>query len=196
MKICIAQTTSLKGNIQKNIKSHLKIIKRAITLKSDCIVFPELSIIGYEPSLTKELATNVEDPIFNPFQELSDVYNITIGVGMPIKATEGIQISMLILQPKKERIVYSKQILHSDEIPYFICGKKQTFLNINGHKIAVGICYETLQREHFLNAKQHGADLYIASVAKSKIGIEKANLHFSKISKELFSFLVLVRNQC
>jgi predicted amidohydrolase len=184
MKICIAQTESLKGKVQQNIQNHLRIVERAIKSNSDLIIFPELSITNYEPYLAKELTTDIENDIFNPFQELSDKNKITIGIGMPTKATDGINISTLIFQPNKEKTIYSKQMLHSDELPYFVCGNKQIILKIKGQKIAIGICYETLQREHFLNAHQKGADIYIASVAKSKDGIEKAQKHFSSISSE------------
>ncbi|WP_445749234.1 GNAT family N-acetyltransferase [Polaribacter sp.] len=193
MKICIAQTNSEKGNIQRNIENHLEFIERAIKLKADLILFPELSITNYEPDLAKELATEIESNIFSPFQEISNTNKITIGIGMPTKSLEGINISMLIFQPNKEKTVYSKQMLHTDELPYFVCGKNQTFLTINGVKIAIGICYETLQREHFLNAKNQGTDIYIASVAKSKGGIEKAYRHFPQIANE-FNTPILMSN--
>ncbi len=193
MKICVAQIKSLKGNIQENIKNHIEIIERAIKLGANLIIFPELSITSYEPSLAKELATNKEDTIFNPFQKLSNNNNITIGIGMPINSDDGVNISMLIFQPNKERITYSKQILHSDELPYFTSGTKQTYINIEENKIAVGICYETLQKEHFLKTQQKGADIYIASVAKSKKGIERAYKHFSGISNE-FQTPILMSN--
>ncbi len=193
MKICIAQTKSEKGNIQRNIENHLEFVERAIKLKADLIIFPELSITNYEPDLAKELATGIESNIFNPFQETSNENEITIGIGMPTKATDGINISMLIFQPNTERTFYSKQMLHSDELPYFACGKNQTFLTINGVKIGLGICYETLQREHFLNAKNQNIDIYIASVAKPKGGIEKAYNHFPKIANE-FNTPILMSN--
>jgi predicted amidohydrolase len=193
MKICIAQTKSLKGKVNTNIKNHLKMIERAIESNSELVFFPELSITGYEPTLAKELATNVENSVFNPFQELSDKNNITIGIGMPTKDIDGINISMIIFQPKEKRIVYSKQMLHSDELPYFICGTKQIFLNIKSQKIAIGICYETLQREHFLYANQNGADIYIASVAKSENGVKKAFSYFPKVSNE-FNTPILMAN--
>lgn len=193
MKICIAQSKSEKGNIQGNIENHLEFVERAIKLKADLIVFPELSISNYEPDLAKELATDLESNIFSPFQEISNKREITIGIGMPTKTTDGINISMLIFQPNKERTVYSKQMLHSDELPYFVCGKNQTFFTINGVKIAIGICYETLQREHFLKAKNQGADIYIASVAKPKGGIEKAYKHFPQIANE-FNTPILMSN--
>lgn len=193
MKICIAQTKSEKGNTQMNIENHLAFIERAIKLKADLIVFPELSITNYEPELAKELATDIENNIFEPFQEISNKNKITIGIGMPTKSSDGIHISLLVFQPNKEKSVYSKQMLHSDELPYFVCGKNQTFLIINGVKIAIGICYETLQREHFLNAKNHNIDIYIASVAKPKGGIEKAYNHFPKIANE-FNTPILMSN--
>lgn len=193
MKICIVQTKSVKGKIQENINNHLEWVERAINFNSDLIIFPELSITNYEPKLAKEYAWDIENSIFNPFQELSDSNNITIGIGVPIKVSDGINISMLIFQPKKKRVVYSKQLLHSDELLYFVSGNEQTILNIEGNKIAIGICYETLQREHFVNAYQKGSDIYIASVAKSKGGIEKAFKHFQQIAKE-FNIPILLSN--
>lgn len=193
MKICIAQTKSEKGNIPQNIKNHLKFIKRAIELKSDLIVFPELSITNYEPELANELATDIKDSIFNPFQDLSNKNRITIGIGMPTKATDGINISILIFQPNKERTVYSKRILHSDELPYFVSSNTQPFLKIKSENIALGICYETIQRENFVKAKENNADLYIASVSKPDRGTDKAYLHFPTLAKE-FEIPILMCN--
>jgi predicted amidohydrolase/GNAT superfamily N-acetyltransferase len=193
MNICIAQTKSEKGDIQANIEHHLELISRAIKLRSDLIIFPELSITNYEPDLAKSLATDVDNSMFDPFQELSDTNEVTIGVGMPTLATEGIRISMLIFQPNQKRVVYSKQMLHTDELPYFVCGNNQLMLNIKGKNIAFGICYETLQREHFLHAKNLGATIYIASVAKPKGGIENAYHYFPQIAKE-FNTTILLSN--
>lgn len=193
MKICIAQFKSIKGDVQKNIQNHVLFIERAIELNGDLIIFPELSITGYEPCLAKELATSIDDPIFDLFQNLSDVHNLTIGIGMPIKAEDGINISLLIFQAKEKKRSYSKQILHSDELPYFVCGYQQTYLKLKNKKIALGICYETLQREHFLNAIENDTDIYIASVAKPQSGMKKAHSHFSKMANE-FNTPILVSN--
>ena len=184
MKICIAQTKSEKGNVQRNIENHLEFIGRAIDLNSDLIIFPELSVTNYEPELATELATDINDSIFNPFQNISDKNKITIGLGMPTKADDGINISMLIFQPHQERTVYSKRLHHSDELRYFVSSNNQPSLKIKGKNIALGICYETLQREHFTKAKENDADLYIASVAKPDRGTDKAYLHFPSIAKE------------
>lgn len=193
MKICIAQIQSEKGQVLANIQNHLKIIKRAIQYTIDVIIFPELSITNYEPTLTKELATSIDDDIFNPFQEVSNKYKIAVGIGMPIKTSVGIHISMLIFQPKKERLLYSKRILHQDELPYFVSGRHQPLLTIKGVKIALGICYETLQRTHFVEAKENDAEIYIASVAKPDRSLDKAYIHFPSMSKE-FKTPILMAN--
>ena len=73
-------------------------------LNSDLIIFPELSITGYEPSLAKKYVTNVENSIFDQFQELSDKNEITIGVGIPTNAIGGIYISMLICNHIKRKL--------------------------------------------------------------------------------------------
>jgi predicted amidohydrolase/predicted GNAT family acetyltransferase len=193
MKICIAQTKSIKGDVENNIKNHLQLIERAIALKSDLIIFPELSITGYEPELAKEFATNSQDTIFSPFQVLADKNNISIGIGMPTHVANRINISMLIFQPNNKSIMYSKQLLHVDELPYFVAGNSQTYLNIKNKKIAIGICYETLQAEHFIKAHHAGANIYIASVAKSKASIEKAYIHFPEMAKQ-FNTPILMSN--
>jgi len=184
MNICIAQTKSEKGNVHNNIQNHLKLIERAIEFNSDLIVFPELSITNYEPELANEIATSIEDNIFNPLQSLSDKNQITIGIGMPTKAPDGINISMLIFQPNKNKIVYSKRFLHSDELPYFVSSNNQPLIKINGLNIALGICYETLQKEHFIKAHESNADFYIASVAKPDRGTDKAYLYFPTTAKK------------
>ena len=56
MKICIAQTKAVRGNVQENILNHIDKIERAIAHRADLIIFPELSITGYEPELAKSLA--------------------------------------------------------------------------------------------------------------------------------------------
>jgi predicted amidohydrolase len=81
MKICIAQSKPIKGNISANIEAHKTFIKLALTLNAEAIFFPELSLTGYEPELARELATNQNDHRLDIFQEISDKNNIMIGLG-------------------------------------------------------------------------------------------------------------------
>lgn len=193
MKISIAQLRPYKGDVFSNIQSHIRLINKAVSNDADAIFFPELSITGYEPTLASELATNQDDVRFDVFQEISNSNKITIGIGMPLKDADGIKIGMIIFQPNSKRKTYSKQELHSDEFPFFVNGNTQTIIEIGHLKIAPAICYESLQVNHFNHAYNLGADLYLAMVAKSINGINKAELHFPVMATK-FSMPILMCN--
>jgi len=57
----------LKGDIQSNIKNHKILIDLAVYNGADTIIFPELSLTGYEPELAKKLATTPDDSRFDDF---------------------------------------------------------------------------------------------------------------------------------
>ena len=58
MKIALVQARPVKGDIEANIAAHKRLIGLAVLNGADMIIFPELSITGYEPELANELATN------------------------------------------------------------------------------------------------------------------------------------------
>jgi predicted amidohydrolase len=155
------------------------------------IFFPELSLTGYEPSLAASFATTAEDSRFDEFQTMSNSNRITIGVGMPLKNIPGIQIGMLLFQPGQARKTYSKQYLHPDEYPYFISGNQPVLLADN--QLAIAICYELSVAAHIEQAIKAGAKIYVASVAKSVTGAEKAVEQLAAIAKG-YSLPVLMSN--
>jgi predicted amidohydrolase len=193
MKLCVAQTRPIKGDIDRNIQNHIRLIDLAVSNQAEIIIFPELSLTGYEPTLAKALATTPNDSRLDIFQEISDTKQIIIGVGIPTKQDTEICISMIIFQPQTPRQTYAKQLLHADEYPYFVNGNSQVFITKDNNKIAPAICYESLQIEHSSNASQNGVNIYFTSVAKSAKGVEKAFQHYPEIAKK-FNMTVLMAN--
>jgi predicted amidohydrolase len=193
MKICIAQTRPIKGNVSANIEAHRRFIDLALSYQAEAIFFSELSLTGYEPELARELATNQNDGRLNIFQQISDHNHIIIGLGLPTISESKIRISMVIFQPNKPRTTYSKQQLHSDELPYFDQGGDQVIIKTRDSNIVPAICYESLQPTHVEAAHQLGANVYLASVAKSTNGIEKAYHHYPTIAKQ-YTMAVLMAN--
>lgn len=192
MKICVAQTRPIKGDIQSNVDNHKKLIALAVLNGADTVIFPELSITGYEPELSKELATNPDDSRFDDFQMIADTKQITIGVGVPTKNNTGICISMILFQPHQTRQTYSKKYLHFDEEEFFVSGQSYTDL-IGNNNIALAICYELSVPEHSENAFKSGAEFYIASVVKSVNQVDKAIEILSGIATK-YSMTVLMSN--
>lgn len=185
MNICIGQTKPVKGNFQHNFEIHKKFIETAVEKKADIIIFPELSLTGYEPLLARELATTQTDNRFDAFQELSNTHKIIIGVGVPTRKENDIFISMIIFQPGKERLTYSKQYLYPTEKGIFTAGQNSTYIRFdNENVIAPAICYELSNAEHSENAKRNNSNIYIASVLNSVNGIDEDIHKLSNIAKK------------
>lgn len=193
MNIGIAQIKPSKGDISSNIERHIKFIELASSLQATSVFFPELSLTGYEPELARDLATYQDDHRLDTFQQASNSKNITIGVGIPTKSDNGIQISMVVFRPHQERLTYSKQQLHEDEFPYFEKGNEQLIIEIENQKIIPAICYESLQTPHAEKATQLGGEIYLASVAKSQNGVEKGFKHYPQVAKK-YAMPVLMAN--
>jgi predicted amidohydrolase len=192
MKICVAQTRPVKGDIQANIEAHLKFAQHSATKGADVIIFPELSLTGYEPALAQSLAIELNDHRLGEFQKLSDATRTTIAVGAPTKNKRGTSISLIIFQPDQPRKAFSKYYLHSDEEPFFVPGENIP-LDVKGTRLALAICYEISIPEHTQQAFRDGAGIYIASVAKFANGIDKAIDTISETARK-YSAIALMSN--
>jgi predicted amidohydrolase len=183
LRIAAVQIEALKGNIDENLQNHVKWINEAIKNKTDLVIFPELSLTGYEPELAESLATNQNDTRLDNLQKLSDKNGITIGVGLPTKDKSDTFVSMIIFQPHKKRITYSKQYLYPPEEPIFKAGKNPLVLNFETEIVSPAICYETSNKAHCEFAKRNNATIYIASVLSSINGIDAELKKLSDIAK-------------
>jgi predicted amidohydrolase len=193
MKIAVAQIRPTRGDIRSNIDRHRTLIDLAVPVGAELIVFPELSVTGYEPTLANGLAMDLDDCRFDVFQNISDAKHITLGIGAPTKSREGICISLLLFQPRQARHLYSKMHLHPDEQSFFVHGQRSTGLIGKGANAALAICYELSVPEHAANASKNGAETYIASVAKAVSGIDMAITRLSQIA-HAYSMTVLMSN--
>lgn len=193
MKICAAQTEPVKGDIQTNIEQHLNLIDLALEKDAELIVFPELSISGYEPTLAQELATTADDNRFDAFQRISDQNNILISIGAPIINGDKVSIGMIIFQPNEARKSYLKKYLYHTEEASFIRGDSFTNLMVKNSNIGLAICYEISVPEHQKVAFENGAEIYVAGVVESTEGINPAIEKMAKTALK-YSSPVLMAN--
>ncbi len=194
MKICAVQLRLIAGDIAANLLKHIRCVEVAAAHGAELIYFSELSLTAYEPSLAKTLAMTSVDTRLAVFQQLSDAHNLTIGVGLPMKRDEDVQIGMAWFEPKVSLSVYAKQQLHSSELTYFVSGINQLVLTNNEHKIAPAICYESLQSSHADGAAKLGADIYLASVAKSANVLGKAIPHYPLVARQHHMFVMMANS--
>ena len=193
MKISVAQIKPFKAAIEKNITAHLELIELANSEQVSALFFPELSITGYEAELAKSLATTQNDKRFDVFQKMSDLNNITIGIGVPTVGISKPLVSIVLFQPNKKRLTYSKQYLYKGEEQYFENGNTPCFIQIDRHKIAPAICYESSVSEHSDAAISQSATIYVAAVMTDVSGINKKLNVLSSLANK-HKIIVLMSN--
>ena len=185
MRLAVAQIHSLPGQIEQNKGKHLYYIEKAVSERSDLILFPELSLTNYEPKLARKLAVKSEvDNKLAPFRKISREHSIRIVIGVPFLSDQGIHISLAYIGPDNVVAFYHKNYLHTDEQSYFIPGTTNNLVRVDNQIIQFGICYEISVGEHHKSITRNHPTVYMASVAKSAEGIKKKKKFLSNIAKK------------
>jgi predicted amidohydrolase len=159
-----AQSSSVRGDIEGNVKGHLRLIEKAAKHGAALIVFPELSLTGYEPDLAESHHLEPSDSRLEPFQEMADKHIMKILVGAPYREEENLHIAAFLYQPGEAPLVYTKHHLHDGEEKYFESGTHGLSFDVPGERVSVAICADIAHPEHAENAAANGATLYAAGV--------------------------------
>lgn len=193
LKVAVAQIPSVKGDVDENVKMHLLAIKKASKEKVDYLVFPELSLTGYEPELAKKLAFSKLDIRLEPLIEAAIKNDITLAIGAPIESSDLPKIGLIIIANTGKVEVYEKMFLHQGEELFFSKGNKPCMLSIADSQIANAICADTNNPKHVQAYAQFGADVYIAGVLISEGGYDADTAVLAGYAKQ-FNMLVAMAN--
>ncbi len=192
-KVAVAQHPSVKGDIAANIKSHLKYIQAAADEGVALVVFPELSLTGYEPELAAELALALDDPRLQPLLDLARERGITAVIGAPLKQVVGLPaLSSLIVSPKGVSH-YSKIWLHPGEDTYFQPADQHQYLTFGEHKVGLAICADANNDIHPKNCAAAGAGIYLAGVMIGEGGYQADTANLARYARE-HTMLVAMAN--
>lgn len=190
MRIALVQIQSLSGNLKYNFERHIHAAETALKNRCSLVVFPELSLLNYEPSLAKE-RMNDGEAFIDAFQTFCNHKKISMAVGLPVSLQSGIGIGLTLIQPNQQPSTYCKRYLHPDELPYFIAGKEAITWALE-ERIAPAICYESTLPAHATEVAGMKPSVYLASVAKSANGIARVQEHYAAISKQYQWWTLLV----
>lgn len=195
VNISLAQVPVVRGALDENLIQHIKMIEQSAQYNADLIVFPELSLSGYELDLVQELAFVKSSPILKGLAQAAVHNNIIVIAGAPLASDTNTKptIGAVICMPDGSTQFYSKQYLHQGEDKFCSNGATDYFLDINGNKIALAVCADFVSPEHSRRASEVGADIYIASALISENGFATDAKILSGIASK-YSFPVLLSN--
>jgi predicted amidohydrolase len=194
MKIGLAQIKSVTGDVKQNINHHLRVLDHVAERNADLVMFPELSLCNYDPDIANSVAMEPDDIRLRPFQQFADRTEVAVGVGIPMRTSSNPLISITVFFPNRTKTIINKSYLHEDELPFFSASSEPpaSILDMS-KKIAVSICYEINLDAHIETAASKGMDVYLASVAKTPVGIKEARARMS-IQANRFRVPVMVVN--
>lgn len=172
LDICAAQYCFIAGDLNANIDRHAQFMRHAASQGVEFLLFPELSLTGYEPSLARELAQAPDAQLLQPLRKLAQQLSMTTVVGLALRLpdSDAILIGALVFAADGSQSVYTKQHLHPGEEVVFSGGSGGALLNINAESIALSVCADFTHASHAQAAVQAGAGVYATSVLISENG--------------------------
>jgi len=145
MIIAAAQTKPVTHNTDANIQDHLRLIESAAQQKVQLIIFPEMSLTGYEIERVQEFSFSENDERLNVFKEKAVLHHMHIVVGASINVGSELHIGSFIFSPDGSVSVYTKQFLHDgEEIAFSPNFNYNPLLQIENQKNVCG----NLRRHH------------------------------------------------
>lgn len=176
LSIAVAQTCPVKGDVDANIADHLRLVRFAALEGADVVVFPELSLTGYELDLAMDLAFSEHDPRLAPLVDVAADSGTVVIVGAPVRLGPRLTIGACILLPDRTSTLYTKQRLGAfpataarDGVPppestVFGTADRDPLIELGGHKAAMAICADIGSPSHPKRAADRGAAVYLASM--------------------------------
>lgn len=174
-RIAFVQTVPLPGDVAGNLEQHLALIQEASRESPEAIVFPELSLTGYELLTADELAFSADDGRLAPLREAAEAGLFALVVGAPVRVNDKLYNGALLLGPDGTARVHGKQFLGSfgeearvdGELPpgepsIFVPGAEPEYLSLSAGSAAIAICAEANRPEHASHAASQNARAYLA----------------------------------
>lgn len=195
LTIAAAQSISIAGDIKANISRHLQFMQKAADNGVQFLVFPELSLTGYERPLARELAIQPDDDILRPLRDLAQQAGMVTVVGVPLIASgrDKIFIGALVLQTDGTIGVYTKKHLHPGEDAVFTHGEGGPPVFVQDSKVALATCADYTHPSHARQAAQSGAGIYAAGALVTDHGYPSETALLAGYATE-HQMLVLLAN--
>lgn len=196
MILASAQTNPKRGDIASNLTDHYKMIELAADNQVDLIVFPEMSITGYEREKALDLAFTEKDTRLDTLRQLSVNKKMILVVGAPVLIKDDLYIGAFILKPDHSISIYTKQYLHPGEEAFFKSSfDYQPNIKIGDVQLSLAICADIDHPQHAQQASENGTGIYLASIFFSPNGIPTAYQSLSEDAVR-YKMEVLMANYC
>jgi predicted amidohydrolase len=162
----VAQPPCVPYDVAANALAHAVALRAAA---ARVVVFPELSLTGYEldaPAIT------AGDPRLAPIVEACAGTGTVALVGAPVRGeadrgeADRAHIAMLAVDGTGASVAYRKMWLSETEAERFTPGPEPAALDLDGWRLGLAICKDTGVARHASDTAALGIDAYLAGTVK------------------------------
>lgn len=167
----------MRGDVAANVHEHLRLAELASSEGVEVLVFPELSLTGYEIELAEGLAFSERDSRVSPLVDAAASCALTLVVGAPIRIESKLHIGAFVIRRDRSIDVYTKRRLgafsasaSSDgvvppaERTAFQPGDRDPIVEIGETRAAIAVCADIGDPAHPRAAAARGATIYLAGM--------------------------------
>ena len=129
---------------------HLAFARAAAERAASLLLFPELSLTGYELNCLASCIVTPDDEALLPLREFSQRARMTLVVGAPVASELGDRpsIGAICLRPNGEASLYRKRFLHPGEEPFAAPGSINVHsISLDRERVCLAICADTVSDE-------------------------------------------------
>lgn len=204
--LATAQTIPLRGDVSTNVGQHIRLALVAAAERARVVVFPELSLTGYELDLARELAFSPADSRLDPLIEVASAHAITLIAGAPVTMGSHLHIGAFIMAPDRSVALYTKHhlgafssraspdgVVPPAEATVFHPGDHDPSVALGGSTGAVAICADAGRPSHPEHAADRGATTYLASMFVIPSELERETANFETYARR-HSMAVVMAN--
>jgi predicted amidohydrolase len=159
LTIAVAQPACIPHDVAANALVHAAVVRAA---GARVVVFPELSLTGYELDADPLRPT---DPRLAPLVDAAAASGALVLAGAPVEGTAGRpHIAALAIDASGARVAYRKMWLGGAEPARFAPGPGPEVLDVDGWRLGLAVCRDTGVERHAADTAALGIDAYVAGV--------------------------------
>ncbi|WP_086830909.1 carbon-nitrogen hydrolase family protein [Streptomyces sp. NRRL B-24572] len=168
MFVAATQFAPVAGDIDANVRTIADLVRSAGAEGARVVVFAELCLTGYEPSLirdTPDLVLAEDDARLEPVREACRAAGAAAVVNGPVRnGGSGVGITTLVIGPDGSLLArYDKQHLYGVEAEVFAPGPGDGRFELDGVRFALATCYDNRFPELAERAAADDCSVYLAS---------------------------------
>ena len=187
--VAAAQYGATPNNLDANITHHLDFVRCAVAERIDLLIFPELSLTGFNIENHHFCALPFTDERLNPLQDAAVKHQMTIVVGLPLRSEQGVSPGSVGFLPDGSRVACCKPQTCDIDLP----DQHTPLVGLHNRSVAMGFSTDSDEETWPRSAAEMGASLYATGKFINELSYQKDEMYLQRWAHK-YNLPVLLAN--